>query len=452
MFFLYMYRVLLMFGTTSSVIIYSVIIIVLILLVTILSSVNLLGSSIQVFVAIAIIIIMFVIAFSVYNMEFLKSVQDFGKVRIQTPIFTGIKDLNTSKDEIYDTVNVSSPVFLNIGPSFNQGSGTEYSYNFWLYLDPQPATTGQKCTAFNAPDKTQQQYTDKGIESVLDTNGNDSDLTKKPIILFMKGDKTPYYYTTMCNGNRNTAPGNATNASIKSDLLVKSPLVKLEQGCNILTVEFNTYASPDAVKQSAKNTCNDINNSWEYMNSYKVGIKNLQTNTNYVKHWFMVSIVLQDTLPTDPYPIRDKIRCVMYVNGTVELDRYIDGKLGEISTMGSVIKLNTGNFYVNPVITANNVYFHNENGNVVKKNGSFNYTDPSNIINQPQSVMMSDLNYFNYALSVDDVSGLFNAGITKKYAPVYGVQSTSTSTAFMNNISYATNKKDLLEINQQSAA
>lgn len=437
-----------MFGTTSSVIIYGIIILVLILVVVALSSVHLLGSTIQVFVAIAIVIIMFVIAFSVYNMEFLKSLQDFGRTRIQTTIFSGIKDLNVSKDETYNTTDVNSPLYLNLDKSYNQTGGTEYSYNFWLYLDPQPSTTGIKCTAFNQPTSDIQQYTDRGIESVLDQNGNDNDTTKKPIILFMRGDKNPYYYTSLCNATRNGLPADANNNAIKTDLLVKSPLVKLEQGCNILTVEFNTYASPDAVKQSSRDTCNDTNNNWEYMNSYKVGIKNLQTNSNFTKNWFMVSIVLQDTLPTDPYPIRNKIRCVIYVNGTPELDRYIDGKLGEISTMGSIIKLNSGNFYVNPIVVANNVYYHNGN-NINLKSGKFNYTDPSFIIDQSRSIMMADLNYFNYALTVEEILALYNMGITKKYAPVIGAQNTSVNNDFMKQISYATNKKNFLEINQQ---
>lgn len=437
-----------MFGTRSTLLTYSISILIIILIIIALSYAQLIGSFIQIFIAIAIIIIMFVIAFSVYNMEFLKSIQDFGKTRIETTIFSGIKDLHVSKDESYNTTDVNSPMYLNIDKSYNQSGGTEYSYNFWLYLDAAPDTTGNKCMAFNKPaENGESLYTDRGIESVVDTDGNDNDYTKKPIILFMKGDKNPYYYTTLCNKLRNDDISNANDTSIKSDLLIKSPLVKLEQGCNVLTVEFNTYSSPDDVKQNSRNTCKEISNVWETMNSYKIGIKNLQTNTKFNKTWFMVSIVLQDTLPTDPYPIRNKIRCVIYVNGNVELDRYIDGKLGEISTMGSVIKLNNSNFYINPIVNATNVYY--QSGNNTKIAPNVRYTDPTNMINQARSIMMSDLSYYNYALTVDDILGLFNKGITKKFAPVIGEQINSANNDFMNKISnFNSTKTDVVEINQ----
>lgn len=406
------------------------------------------GTIIQVFIAITIVIIMFVIAFSVYNKEFMKSIQDFGKIRTETTIFEGIKDFHISKDEKYDTVNVNSPLYLNLPQSYNQSGGGEYSYNFWLYLDPSPTNDDStRCKAFDIPTSDKTHYTDRGIEAIV--TGDTVDPKERPIILFLKGNKTPYQYlTTLCESNINSTNQNR----VKTDILVKSPLVKLERGCDVMTVEFNTYKSPDSVKIGARDTCTELKTQWEFMNAYKIGVKNLTSKDNFRKKWFMVTITLQDTLPTDPSAVRNKIRCVIYINGTVELDRYIDGQLENnsknIETSGSIIKQNSGNFYINPAVSAKKVIIPNNDGKTLKTPIDIDYTKPGEKVDIAKSVMMADLHYFNYCLTPDDVASLFNRGITKKYAPVYSDDQQATDeNAFMNNLAYATSKKSLLELN-----
>jgi len=398
---------------------------------------------IQVFVAIALIIVMFVIAFSVYNMEFLKAIQNFGKVRSQVNVFVGIKDLNTAKHEQYNTVDNTAPSYLPIRPSMNQNGGTEYSYNFWLYLDPKPGNS--QTNAFATPSTGIPQLTDGGIESLLvqTTQGNYS-LTDNPVVLFMKGSTVMYNYNTLCTST-------SQPSLIKTDVLIKSPLVKLEQGCDKLTVEFNTYANPEIAVEGAQKTCGQGNTNWDYMNGYKIGIEGLTTNTMYQKYWFMVTIVIQDTLPTDPSAIRNKIHAMIYVNGTPQFDRYIDGSLGNDIGPSTISKITNADFYVNPEISTKgtNVYLSQSSGQVVQlpSNTQVDYSNPNYAVNNAKSVMMSDLSYFNYALGPDDIAGLFNKGITKQYAPLYLSTSTNNNdNDFMNKISYATNKQTLNEI------
>jgi hypothetical protein len=397
---------------------------------------------IQVFVAIAIVIIMFVIAFSVYNMEFVKAIQNFGKIRTETNVFVGIKDLNIAKHERYNTIDSSLPSYLAIKPSINSSGGTEYSYNFWLYLDPKP---GNKTTNAFAPPTVAPQITDGGIETLLKQNGSGNfSLNDNPVILFMKGSTVMYNYNTLCN--------KSTRKSIKTDVLIKAPLVKLEQGCDKLTVEFNTYASPDGVVEGTRDTCGENNTSWDYMNAYKIGIEGLNANTMYEKLWFMVTIVIQDTLPSDPSSIRNKIHAMIYVNGVSQFDRYIDGTLtNQASDPATINKITNADFYVNPEISTKgtSIYINQNSPNAVQRlpeTVQVDYSNPNYSIDQPKSIMMSDLSYFNYALDGDAITGLFNAGITKQYAPNYLSTSTNNDNDFMKKLSYATNNPTLNEI------
>jgi hypothetical protein len=395
---------------------------------------------IQVFVAIALIIIMFIIAFSVYNMEFLKAIQDFGKVRSQTNVFVGIKDLNNSKHEQYNTIDPSSPSYLPIRPSVNQNGGSEYSYNFWLYLDPVPGN--KKTNAFSTPNSNNIQLTDGGIESLLISGKDGYTLSDNPVVLFMKGSTVMYNYNTLCN--------DGSNNKIKTDVLIKAPLVKLEQGCDKLTVEFNTYANPEGVVEGARNRCGETNTNWDYMNAYKIGIEGLATNIMYKKYWFMVTIVIQDTLPSDPSSIRNKIHAMIYVNGTPQFDRYIDGTLSHQSQSEPTInKITNADFYVNPEISTKgtNIYLNQGGNGVVQlQNQQVDYSNPNYSVDQAKSIMMSDLSYFNYALDGENIGALFNKGITKQYAPNILSTNKVGDNDFMDQISYSTNKPTLNQI------
>jgi hypothetical protein len=196
-------------------------------------------------------------------------------------------------------------------------------------------------------------------------------------------------------------------------------LVKLEKGGEVLTVEFNTVGSPDAIIENSRNICAQKSTDWNYMNSYKIGVTNM---SKYDKQWIMVTIVVQDTYPTDPLPIRNKARCTIYINGGVELDQYVDGKFGSKPNEMSIVKQNQGNFYVAPQIT-----YSNSNTTFLPATESL------------KGVCIADLTYYNYVPTSDDIKNLFAAEFTKSYAPAYGnptnqVQA-STANNFMNNIS-----------------
>ena len=68
----------------------------------------------------------------------LKAIQKSRAVQITTPIFAGIVDFNTAGNYIYNTVSTSplDTSYRNLGNAINQPGGAEFTYNFWLYIDP----------------------------------------------------------------------------------------------------------------------------------------------------------------------------------------------------------------------------------------------------------------------------------------------------------------------------
>ena len=345
---------------------------------------------IQVFLAIVIVIILFISAVIVYNQEMVKAVRETGTIKKVTPIFKGIVDFKDSSDIAYDTLNPNAPNYINMGNSINQVSGAEYSYNFWLYID----NTGKTIFA-DLPTNTAQIYPDNGL------NPPTTDL---PFVLFMRGSNKVLEYNNQCS-SKTTSPEPTTNPSknYKQDVLVKAPLVKFEHGGDVLTVEFNTLSSPDAVRSGSRNSCLDIDTNWYFINQYKIGLKGM-SGASFSKQWFMVSIVLQDTLPSDPYPLRNKIRSRIFVNSSLALDKYVVGKLGDSTNMSSTpLRINQGNVFVNPTLKSGTT------------NVSMSKISNANIANR--QFMMADLTYYNYALESEEISSLFAAQFNKTYAP-----------------------------------
>ena len=170
----------------------------------------------------------------------------------------------------------------------------------------------------------------------------------------------------------------------------------------------------------------DVN--WSYVNQYKVGLKGMN-DTGFSKQWFMITIVLQDTYPTDPFPLRNKIRSQIYVNGTLELDKYVVGRLGDpTSQSANPLRINQGNIYINPALKDSNGH----PVSMTKDNLGNGTSIPAH------SFMMADLTYFNYALGASDVAGLFSGKFNQKMAPTLtnsqlADQSYLTSTSITKN-------------------
>ena len=242
------------------------------------------NSASQILLAILLLIILFAVGSMVYSADQLRAIRESGKQKKVVPIFVGIKDLKNNNNEEYNTLekNSNNPNYRDIGSSINQPGGAEFTYNFWMYTD---TTLVPNSTVFKQ--NASQMVNNKSLVSP------DMGLQNDQIILFVRGSKSPVVYKHLCgDGN-------------KTDILVKCPLVKLENKGDILTVEFNTMQGPDAVAENSdKSTvCNEKNTSWGQVNAYKLSVKGISTRTSLAKKWNMVSIVIRDTFPDDPYPL-----------------------------------------------------------------------------------------------------------------------------------------------------
>ena len=404
------------------------------------------GPFIQVFLAVLIVVILFIIAMVLYNKEMVNAIRQTSTIQKSIQVFSGIIDFATTTNVSYDTLNPNAPNYLNLGKSINQLPGAAYSYNFWLYIDNSDysksgTVSGGTKPIFSAPtDSTNQGqlYTDSGLSGKPTPNGDDL-----PFILFLRGSNRVLKYSNICSRLANS-PGNIPGYNdqtndVKTDILVKSPLVKLEHNGQVLTVEFNTLAYPDAVKTGSRNTCVEINNSWYYINQYKVGLKGI-ANTGIPteelsKQWFMVTIVLQDTYPSYPLPLRNKIRSQIYINGSLELDKYVIGNLADqTNSSATPLRSSQGNLYINPKL-ADSINNPGSDLSMTKDNNP-------NLNNNPNKFMMADLTYYNYALQPSDVLKLFNVKHNTNYAPILSQVST-TDTSYLTTNSTITNPKTI---------
>lgn len=342
----------------------------------------------QIILAITLVVILFIIGFTIYNKEFLFNLKKSNNTKISIPIFSGFRDFKDASDIEYNTTNIFSGSYIPINkvPSANQKAGAEYSYNFWMYKDNDKYT--KLCNKLSIKKDIDNGFdiTDNLGEGI---NGN------YQTILFLKGDKRVQEYENICSRDNNKI--------IKKDIMIKNPLVKLEQCGKHLTVEFNTLQSKDVVTEKAGlSVCDKKKTTWRDANSHKLTLSGLD-KPEFNRKWVMVTLVIQDTYPSDPYPVRNKVRCRIYFNGQLELDRYVNGRLTAQGATDDIttLKLNDGNLYVAPRVS------------IVDNNKTYSTYKPD----KPRELMMSDLTYFNYSLDESEIERIFNKGPNKKAAP-----------------------------------
>lgn len=347
-------------------------------------------------------------------METVRAIQESGKIKKRTDIFKGVKDLAQSKDEAYHTLDPTHPTFRDLGDSINQRAGAEYSYNFWMFLKS-PNNNVVFGSTYEGPFETDNGLTAGTKVTALPTN--------KPLVLLLRGDKKTYVYKNLCSTQE--------TPKFKEDVLVKNPMIKLENGGDIMSVEINTVSAPDGVQERARDTCGELaSTEWDSVNKHRVAVKGFLDREELRDKWFMVTLVVQDTFPTDPLPLRNKVRVRLYVNGVMEIDKYLDGKLSETSTASTVLKQNNGNLFVAPVI----------------KSQQFEVSYSLDSSSDSGKVRMADLAFFNYALDVNDLSDLFSSGFTKQVAAGMTNNGMSSGAALVSDMSFASNESILTPV------
>jgi hypothetical protein len=336
---------------------------------------------VQVIIALVVVIVLFVVAFYIYNREYIQAIQTATQTRRTVDIFKGIKDLATNNDEKYETQDRTNPSFKDMRLSVNQKGGAEFSYNFWLYKN--------------------QSNLENSIPVDTLSNTTDAGLRTDDIILILKGLKQTYTYKNLCNKE-------------KTDLLVKCPTIKLQQRGKVLSVEVNTIHGPDNVHESSRDTCRDLSRDWKTRNSHLVALDGLNA-VNFDKKWFMVSVIVQDVTPYDPLPFRNRVRIAIYINGVLELDRYVEGKLASMGDDATVIRQNNAPLFIAPKITFDRFNRIHPDTAALEYTPSKKAGIPDNF---PEKVLyMADATYFNYVLSEDEIKALFANRFSTNVAP-----------------------------------
>jgi len=327
------------------------------------------GTFLQIIVAVAVVVIMFVIGFAIYNMEKIRAIRDTGVLRKEVPVFSGIKDLKNS--DSYDTINPLSSTYKDLTPSINQRGGAEYTYSFWLYISDQNSLSNYApLSNTNTPD-----------------NGFDQ---QNPFVLLLRGEPklTPY-----------KGPCYKAQDQLRKDILVKNPLIRLDNRGQFLMFELNTYKTPDGVKANTQSTSCESASTYEGSINYKFGIKELPYN-----EWFLVTFVVQDVSP----PLQNKVFVQIYINSDSKIKTYMDGSIdvAQLTSNMSLTRNLKSRLHIAPTIEGMS-------------------------ITQPRiaemKVMMGDLSYFNYALDSAAVKARFDRG-----KPTYFASSTPAQTNVSN--------------------
>jgi len=347
----------------------------------------------QIILGIFVILIMGFIAYSIFDREYLSSIRLYYSNKKETKIFTGIYPFTSDTARI-ETINKNDPYYLNINPSVNQNGGAEYSYNFWLYFNI--SKTGENI-----------------IQKEQDTTSINRD---KFIVLFYKGVKQLIPYKQ----NRLSCDSEMGDSEIvKPYILVKNPLVKLNNNGKEIVIEYNNINHPDSFNSSAvKLTCSEIKSSMYGTNVNKLGIKNINTDM-YNKTWNMITIVIQESPSNEEKLFTNRTNCKVYFNSTLIADRSTYNNdilnINNENGISTAMKNNIGNLYINPKINFENAYKNlpndNNDKNLIQKIESQTEDDG---IRKDSPVKMADMSYFNYCLNDNEIMELYKKGFSKE--------------------------------------
>lgn len=262
----------------------------------------------QVIVALILVALMGVLAYSVYNNDASVFIEDISKevvIRKKVKILDGTFAYDTDKTAVINTSVSYYGNYKDIVPSINQKGGAEYSYNFWIYMN------------------------DGSLSSSI------ASTTK---VLFIKGNKTKTSYVSNynCHAKDNW-------------YLVKNPLVRVNVNNNkisAIVTEFNTIKSVDAFHDNPeKVNCDDTDYNMRDNNLF--GIYGLDNRSDLLNKWSMVTIVVSETNPSSDIMFRNEAVVKMYLNGYEYFNKTSDAFYsgGVVTT---AMRNNSGNLYINP--------------------------------------------------------------------------------------------------------
>lgn len=313
-----------------------------------------LNDIIQFIVAIVVITLLGIIAYSIYNAEmrqFAYSLTQTTNVKKEVIVFQGI--VGDEHEFSYNTQDKRVGNYKELSPSINQSGGAEYTYNFWMFI-PEESN--------NRPGGSSGTYS---------------------IPLFLRGSNITSKYKENMNCDINASNGEGW-------YLVKNPLVKavIKNGSvDGVVVEYNSIVSPDVYHANPdSNNCGD---DTRYNNM--LGIHGFNDRTDIRGKWNMLTLVVQETNPSSDILFRNQAIVKMYLNGYEYLDKHAEMNYNGDSS-STAMKHNKGRLYMFPKKHLNSSGSGSGSG---------------------FGIQMADLTYYNYAIEKDKVLRLFKGGFTE---------------------------------------
>jgi hypothetical protein len=300
---------------------------------------------IQILLSIIIIAIMAFISYTIYNKEYINSIDLTNTTKKVTKIFSGILDYGSNSNIEYETFNKTEYTYLDINPSVNQNGGAEYSYNFWLYFDVD-ATTNLINNNITVPTKGSN-------EVIANITNNPNKNNFKYLILFYKGEKQRLPLNMPDNNSYD-----CKNKTIDFDdqIIIKNPLVKIRNDGKEIVIDYNNINFPDSYNSDANILLCKDGNFLEERSNNKFGIKNIDVG-KYKRKFNMITIVLKEQNNTEQVFYKQNANCKIYLNNQLISDRLATVDNIENDTIkkfnSRVMKSNFSKFHINPISIGN---------------------------------------------------------------------------------------------------
>jgi hypothetical protein len=276
----------------------------------------------------------------------------------RTTILTGVVDASSPLLRSYNTVlpSGSKLPYINIRRSVNRLGGAQFSYSFWMYVDNMAWIHQNNASTCNLKDGDSGQF-----KSDSSTNLNPNLYT-----LFIKGDKRCYQYTTQRVDKDTNQPIGTAGPVYNQGRYVMSPMVAIGNPTKKeLFVYFNTLDKVNNFVLLNRNPSTD-------------STKRHNVPSLVEKAWTMYTFVFMDYMPISDFERGIVVKS--YVNDTLyQMDRF-----------SGTLRDNEGEFTVLP------------DG---KPGSDSSYTS---------KLMLSSMDYYNYALSDKDVIARFNRSVNQE--------------------------------------
>lgn len=208
-----------------------------------------------------------------------------------------------------------------------------------------------------------------------DTNIN----TYKDKVIFLKGDPRQYVKQLYNKKTLERVPFdpeiyNSTKRVNSPDYMIKCPLIKFGNDCRHLIIEFNTNKDPSVRMETNVENTN---------NGYRQNLSSLM-----VSNWFLITYVIIDNY-SYVQSSENGIQVILYINE---------------------IPYQTASAATDPLLS---------NNHLRQNDGSLCFF-PNTISNSGDFMKISDMKYFNYAVTPAEVTKTFNKG-PSKYEAKLGV-------------------------------